>query len=115
VTQLYPRALSSLFVASYDSQGYGGGILSRLHTEMLLTQLEFNLYNFGTDHIENIIFNNSTIVTSRVRCRGNVFTQQFAAVCRPYQPSYHNIYCILNEKHVFLEQLTSRLETQRHL
>jgi hypothetical protein len=27
-----PRALGSLFVASYDSQGYGGGTLTRLHT-----------------------------------------------------------------------------------
>jgi hypothetical protein len=27
-----PHALCSLSVASYDSQGYGGGILSRLHT-----------------------------------------------------------------------------------
>jgi hypothetical protein len=33
VSQLYPQALSSLFVASYDSQGYGGGIRNRLHTE----------------------------------------------------------------------------------
>jgi hypothetical protein len=32
VAQLYPRALGSIFVASYDSQGYGGGILTRLHT-----------------------------------------------------------------------------------
>jgi hypothetical protein len=32
VAQLYPRTLGSLFVASYDSQGYGGGILTRLHT-----------------------------------------------------------------------------------
>jgi hypothetical protein len=32
VAQLYPRALGSLFVASYDSQGYGGGILTRFHT-----------------------------------------------------------------------------------
>jgi hypothetical protein len=32
VSQLYPRALGSLFVASYDSQGCGGGILTRLHT-----------------------------------------------------------------------------------
>jgi hypothetical protein len=27
VAQLFPRALISLFVASYDSQGYGGGNL----------------------------------------------------------------------------------------
>jgi hypothetical protein len=32
VAQLYFRALGSLSVASYDSQGYGGGILSRIHT-----------------------------------------------------------------------------------
>jgi hypothetical protein len=29
--QLYPQALYSFFVASYDSQGYGGGIRPRLH------------------------------------------------------------------------------------
>jgi hypothetical protein len=32
VTQLYPQALGSLFVASYKSQGYGGGIRTSLHT-----------------------------------------------------------------------------------
>jgi hypothetical protein len=31
VTQLYPQALGSLFVASYDSQSYGGDIRTRLH------------------------------------------------------------------------------------
>jgi hypothetical protein len=30
VAQLYPRALSSRFVASHNSQGCGGGILSLL-------------------------------------------------------------------------------------
>jgi hypothetical protein len=32
MAQLYPRALGSLYVASYDSQGSGGSILTRLHT-----------------------------------------------------------------------------------
>jgi hypothetical protein len=32
VARLYPQALGSLFVASYDSQGYGGGIRPRHHT-----------------------------------------------------------------------------------
>jgi hypothetical protein len=32
VAQLYPQAPGSLFVASYDSQGYGEGIRPRLHT-----------------------------------------------------------------------------------
>jgi hypothetical protein len=30
VTRFYPQALGSLFVASYDSQGYGGSIRPRL-------------------------------------------------------------------------------------
>jgi hypothetical protein len=32
VTQIYPQVLRSFFVASYDSQGYGGGIGTYLHT-----------------------------------------------------------------------------------
>jgi hypothetical protein len=32
VAKLYPQATGSLFVVFYDSQGYGGGIVSRLHT-----------------------------------------------------------------------------------
>jgi hypothetical protein len=32
VAQLYPQVLGSLLVASYDTQGYGGGIRTRLHT-----------------------------------------------------------------------------------
>jgi hypothetical protein len=32
VAQLYPQAPGSLFVAFYDLQGYGGGILTCLHT-----------------------------------------------------------------------------------
>jgi hypothetical protein len=32
VARIYPQAPSSLFIALYDSQGYGGGILTRLHT-----------------------------------------------------------------------------------
>jgi hypothetical protein len=31
VTQFYSQALGSLFVDSYDTQGYGGGIRTRLH------------------------------------------------------------------------------------
>jgi hypothetical protein len=32
MAQLYSQALGSIFVASYDSQGYGGGIRSSLHS-----------------------------------------------------------------------------------
>jgi hypothetical protein len=33
VAQLYPQALGSLFVASYDSKEYGGGVRPHLHTD----------------------------------------------------------------------------------
>jgi hypothetical protein len=40
VAQLYPQALGSLFVASYDSQRYGRGIRTRLHTGVWTTRVE---------------------------------------------------------------------------
>jgi hypothetical protein len=38
--QLYPWALVSFLVASYDSQGYGGGILTHLHTDHKVRELQ---------------------------------------------------------------------------
>jgi hypothetical protein len=38
VAQLYPQTLGSLFVASYDSQGYGGDIRTRLHTAIVINE-----------------------------------------------------------------------------
>jgi hypothetical protein len=38
VAQLYFRALGCFFVASYDSQGYDGDILARLHTKVKVIQ-----------------------------------------------------------------------------
>jgi hypothetical protein len=38
VTQLYPQAAGSLFLAFYDSQGYGGGLAPCINT------LDPNLY-----------------------------------------------------------------------
>jgi hypothetical protein len=42
--QLYPPALGSIFIASYDSQGYGGGIRTRLHTGLSLLDIIRWLY-----------------------------------------------------------------------
>jgi hypothetical protein len=39
VAQLYPQVQGSLFVASYDSQDYGGGIRPRLHMGLVLMKL----------------------------------------------------------------------------
>jgi hypothetical protein len=43
VALLYPQALGSLFVASYDSHGYGGGIRTRIHTAIWAYTTSSNL------------------------------------------------------------------------
>jgi hypothetical protein len=51
VAELYPQAAGSLFVAFYDSQGYGGGIRTRLHMGKFnfnIIVLLFESY-FGTE------------------------------------------------------------------
>jgi hypothetical protein len=50
------RFETSIFVASYDSQGHGGGIRPRLHTGVLLLANSFSLYSPVTDRIEHIVF-----------------------------------------------------------
>jgi hypothetical protein len=60
--QLYPQALGYHFVASYDSQGYGGGILTRLHTGLTFFNGSWSSsYNFDMDGTENIVSNSSSI------------------------------------------------------
>jgi hypothetical protein len=44
VAKLHPLAPGFLFVAFYDSQGYGGGILTRLQTGNIGRLSEQNLY-----------------------------------------------------------------------
>jgi hypothetical protein len=53
------RFETSLFVASYDLQGHGGGIRPRLHTGLyswfsLCPSYRFSLYSRSTDHIVNL-------------------------------------------------------------
>jgi hypothetical protein len=43
VAQLYPWELSSLFVASYDSRGYGGDVLIHLQSGTTWTELKLKL------------------------------------------------------------------------
>jgi hypothetical protein len=60
------RFETSLFIASYYSQGHGGGIRPRLHTNSQRT-IDY-VCNLGTDRIENTYTNSSSIVPAH-RCR----------------------------------------------
>jgi hypothetical protein len=51
MTRLYPQVLGSLFVASYDSQGYG-----RLQRFLSRNTSWSSLYSLGTNRTENISF-----------------------------------------------------------
>jgi hypothetical protein len=57
-----PPGTGFLFVASYDLQGYGGGIRNRLHTEFSRNRSYSSLYSLGTDRTENTASNSSSIV-----------------------------------------------------
>jgi hypothetical protein len=56
------RFETSLFIASYYLQGYGGGIRPRLHTEVWLNQLRVHLYNFGENRIQITTPNGSSTI-----------------------------------------------------
>jgi hypothetical protein len=50
---------TSLFVASYDSQGHSGGIRPRLHMGLVSLSCWSSLHNFQVDWIENTTSNSS--------------------------------------------------------
>jgi hypothetical protein len=54
VAQLQPRTLGSPFVASYDSQGHGGGIRTRLHTGSTDSNYQSSLCSPDTECTENV-------------------------------------------------------------
>jgi hypothetical protein len=65
------RFETSLFVASYDSQGHGGGIRPRLHTGIYLTVSDSKLLELPRDphrrhHAEHFI-----VLCCPVGCHGN--------------------------------------------
>jgi hypothetical protein len=68
VAQLYPQALGSLFVASYDSQGYGGGIRNPPYLQLTAN---YPFYNPSARTARKTQF---LYCYMRVRCRGNLFT-----------------------------------------
>jgi hypothetical protein len=62
VARLYPQALGSLFVASYDSQGSVGDIRPRLHTRSDWVALIVFRITFCTDRAENTVSKSNYIV-----------------------------------------------------
>jgi hypothetical protein len=66
------RFKASLFVTSYDWQGYGGGIRPRLHTGGWQSNYMSPLYNFGADQIQITTSNSPTVILIPIRCCGNV-------------------------------------------
>jgi hypothetical protein len=74
---MYPQALGTLFVASYDLQGYIGGVRTRLHTAFISKldrQPPATLKPFCTDRIENTVSNK---VCVPIRCLETVCITPF--------------------------------------
>jgi hypothetical protein len=88
VVQLYSQAVGSLFVASYDSQGYSGGIRTCLHAGVTLIQLPRRLLlcSLGNDGIENVPYNSSSIVAGHCLAKDRLFIESL-----PRNVQCHNI------------------------
>jgi hypothetical protein len=71
VAPLYSQVLGSLFVASYDSQGYGGGIRTRLHAGDLTLNLLQIIYK-NSVHTSQETHYVSVTETSRLMPRKTV-------------------------------------------
>jgi hypothetical protein len=72
------RFETSLFVASYDSQGYGGGIRPRLHTgdwtDLSTVNFYLNFFLYPFAHRKHR-FQQVLYCCLRILCRGNFFTE----------------------------------------
>jgi hypothetical protein len=74
VVQLYLQALGSLFVASYDSQGYGGSIRPCIYTGFWFRSYEcVEIYLHSPIHVYGIVH----------KYRGYIFTTASRLVCCP--------------------------------
>jgi hypothetical protein len=71
VPELYTQALGSHFVASYHSQGYGGGIRLRLHTGLFSPTSRLVLYSPGTDNTEYTVILLSSTDHTQNKSYGN--------------------------------------------
>jgi hypothetical protein len=81
-----PQALGSLFIASYDSQDYGGGIVTRLSTGVTrLSQLSSSLTPLHGRSREHSV-QQHLYCCMLIRCSGNAFTEQFPRNERCFKP-----------------------------
>jgi hypothetical protein len=80
VVQIYPQTLGSLFVAFYDSQSYGGGIRTRLHTGWFPRYRTLSQGPSRKHRFQHFLY-----CCVRICCRGNVFTDPFASSDRVFR------------------------------
>jgi hypothetical protein len=101
LAQLYTQALGSPFVVSYDSQGYGGGIRTRLHKEWnYLPSFITILHGPKRKHRSQQFL----YCCLRIRCQKNLFAEPlpsnlrlFWLHCSGLQAPRHNIKINLKE------------------
>jgi hypothetical protein len=107
VVQVYPQALGSLFVASCDSQGYGGGIRPRLHTWVTIFRAAFSLNRLGMDPIEDSVSSRSSLLRNvfiATETRLSAIPQQRPSVLAPLSWSF-NFYLTHSWSRALLQKL----------
>jgi hypothetical protein len=71
VAQLYPQALGSLFVTSYDSQGYGGGIRPPPpHGDLVPDRLftNYSAYNISDRTAQKTLYHYCCAIVALEKC-----------------------------------------------
>jgi hypothetical protein len=115
LAQLYPQAVGSPFVASYDSQDYGGGIRTHLHAGFLIGLSSYPPYVSRHGSLRIHCLQRLFYCCVLIRCHGQQFTAPLPSNDHIYLLKYygfqqpcHNIYdnnflfrIVRNEKELF--------------
>jgi hypothetical protein len=112
VARLYPQALGSLFVASYDSQSYCGGIRTRFHTgslNLLLQTVLFITHRHGL-HRKHPVSNSKSIVACVFISAGRCLPSRCSETVVVYMPRSH---CKATVVHTTVLSATSRFEANK--
>jgi hypothetical protein len=109
-----------LFVASYDSQGHGGGIRPRLHTGhnlfstalFFITTLHgpnrnhrFQQYPYCCVFTDPLLKNGFFYCCVHIRCRGNVFAEPLSSNEHPLRLQYSGLQASCHNIFEFIEQI----------
>jgi hypothetical protein len=110
------RFETSLFVASYDSQLYGGGILTRLHTGLWKLKISDSplwrrVKPLCTDQVENTVSKNTSIVACVSVAAGTCLPSSCLEAALVYLLISRSLHRDGSARYIIISQLSLEMET----